>query len=210
MTAQANNKTNKEDVEEETFEYKLNHIVQTEDNNVPLLFNEKDQEYYFPEIELFSYELSSKEKESSMGNYDSGTNLLYFYIQLENLNKNYEDTTETEKKPLLELFLNNLKPLIDNFVLTKTFQTDCGVGNIGFKTVVIKLQVVVEFDPVTLTTVYTKIVALLKNIISFKVLIEHKWKTIFKYFPEMEKGVKRALGIKDEKEEEKSEKCCIF
>ena len=196
---------------EEIFDYKLNHIIQvrgTED--LSLFFDDKGSEYFFPEIELFSYELSPKEKASSIVNYDSGTNILYFFMKIENLNKTYEDIVITERKPLLELLLNNLKSLIDNFSLTKSFYTDFGVGMDVFKSVVIKVRIQIEFDPITVSTVFNKIVALLKNIISFKVNIDHRWKTIFKYFPDSEKSINKILGINNNsKKEEESTKCTI-
>jgi hypothetical protein len=187
-----------EEFNEEIFDYKLNHIVKIDENDQKIAFmEEKGSEYHFPEIELYSYELTGKERISpSVSNYDTGTNLLFFFLKIENLNKNYEDIAITEQKPLLELFLHNLKPLMDNYSLTKTFYTDCPLKT-PTKNTVIRLKIVVDFDPITLSTVFNKIVALLKNIISFKVLVDHKWKTILKYFPDIEDDILNTLALKE-------------
>jgi len=212
LAATFNNKSNKEEVAVETFDYKLNHIIHCKDDK-PLLLNDKGNEYFFPEFEIYSYEMTAEDKASSISNFDSGTNLLYFSLRIENLNKNYEDIVETEKKPILELLLSNLKPLIDNYSLNKSFYTDCGVGQDNSKSIVLKLNVVFDFDPVTLATVFNKIVVLLKNIISFKVLVDHKWKTIIKYFPDLEADIKQILEIdhnSSKNEENRDNKCIIF
>lgn len=211
LAASFNNKSNKEEMTVKTFDYKLNHIINCKDEK-PLYLNDKGNEYFFPEIDIYSYEMTVEDKSSSISNFDSGTNLLYFFLRLENLNKNYEDVVETEKKPILELLLSNLKPLIDNYSLNKSFYTDCGVGQDNYKSVVLKLNVVFDFDPITLSSVFNKIVILLKNIISFKVLVDHKWKTIIKYFPEMESEINRILEMDRSsiKKEDNSDNKCII
>ena len=199
-----------EEFNEEIFDYKLNHTVKIDDNNQKSVFlEEKGSEYYFPEIELFSYELTGKEKiSSSMLNQDTGTNLLYFFLRFENLNKINEDIIISEQKPFLELILHNLKPLMYDYALTKTLYADFHVKNSMMSTI-IKLKIEIEFDMITLSTIFNKIVSLLKNIISFKVLIDHKWKTVLKYFPELEEEIFSILGLKDKSNHKKSN-CIIY
>ena len=197
-------------IDEEIFEYKLNHIVKIEEDDQKFAsFEDKGSEYFFPEIELFSYELTGKENISeAVKNKDTGTNLLYFFLRIENLNKNYEDVMFTEQKSLLELFLQNLIPLMNNG-LTKTFYTDCAVKNL-FNSILCKLKIVIDFDPTTISTIFIKIVELLKNIISFKILVDHKWKTIIKYFPELEDDLFCILGLKEKIESLNEGKCLIY
>ena len=199
-----------EEFNEEIFDYKLNHTVKIDDNNQKSVFlEEKGSEYYFPEIELFSYELTGKEKiSSSMLNQDTGTNLLYFFLRFENLNKINEDIIISEQKSFLELILHNLKPLMYDYALTKTLYADFHVKNSMMSTI-IKLKIEIEFDMITLSTIFNKIVSLLKNIISFKVLIDHKWKTVLKYFPELEEEIFSILGLKDKSNHKKSN-CIIY
>jgi len=112
---------------EEIHELKLNHIVKIDDED-PVALEDKGIEYFFPENDIYSYELSFKLKGNAVTNYDSGTNVLYFYIKIENLNKNTEDVILTEYKTLLDVFLSNLTILMDNISLMKTFFIEVKVG----------------------------------------------------------------------------------
>ena len=79
-----------DDIKEEIFEYKLNHLIKVTEDNYTLNIN--DKEYYFPEIDLFSYDVKVQNNKN-----DSGTNMLYFFIKMENLSKNFDDIVITQK-----------------------------------------------------------------------------------------------------------------
>jgi hypothetical protein len=63
----------------------------------------------------------------------------------------------------------------------------------------------VEFDPYTLSSIYHKITALLQDIISYKVLVEHKYKTIMSYFEEISSKIEDVLS-----QENKNDDLCII
>ena len=194
---------------EEIFDYNLNHIMIIDENEHNHL-EEKESEYYFPEIDLFSYEMSGDDIITEIASpNDSGTNLIKFFLRIENLNRNYEDVMYSEQKLLIELFLHNIRPLIENHSLIKTFYTDCAIRH-SIKSIIFKLKIEINFDTVTLSTILNKIVFLLKNIISFKINVDHKWKTMLKYFPELEKDITSILGVKTKIESHNYGKCLVF
>ena len=159
----------------EQFEYKLNHVIQIKnDSNDEISFD--IMEYQFPSIEFFCNEGENRESE-----FDSGTNLLSFQIKMENLNKNYSDCILSEKFKFLELLIGNAKALMNNFQKVKTLEGSLALSN-SFYDVAITMIFSVEFDAVTLMAVFNKIAQLLKNIISYKIRVEHKYKTILSYF----------------------------
>lgn len=187
-------------IKEQIYDYKLNHIVKVNEDKATLNFNEI-KDYSFPEIEFYSYELNNKIKEN-----DSGTNMLYFYIKSENLNKNFDEIVYSDKKPILDLFLSNIKNLLNNFKKTITLDTECEIKN-QYYDYKLKLRVNVELDPWTLSSIFNKVTSLLQNMISYKVLVDHKWKTIMNYFPETNIMVDELF---DERKNEKKNDCVIY
>ena len=93
--------------------------------------------------------------------------------------------------------------------MIKTFYTDCAIRH-SIKSIIFKLKIEINFDTVTLSTILNKIVFLLKNIISFKINVDHKWKTMLKYFPELEKDITSILGVKTKIESHNYGKCLVF
>ena len=63
----------------------------------------------------------------------------------------------------------------------------------SFYDITVNLTIEVEFDPITLMAVFNKIKQLLQNIISYKVRIEHKLKTIMSYFENISDDINRIL-----------------
>ena len=157
-----------DDIAEE-FEYKLNHVITIKDDKDEISFP-KD-EYEFPHIDFFC-------KDDDKNGTESGTNLLNFQLKMENLSKNYSDCILSDRYKFLELLISNVKALLNNFQKTKT----------------LKAQVILQnsfYD--TLMAVFNKIKQLLQNIISYKVRIEHKLKTIMSYFENISDDINRIL-----------------
>jgi hypothetical protein len=105
------------EMKEQILNYRLNQIIKVEKDCVR--FNRHvndDKEYLFQETEFFSFELPK-----GVNKYDSGTNMLYFYVKMENLESNQE--LVTDKKPTLDVFLSNIKSLLNNFKQVKSLQT---------------------------------------------------------------------------------------
>jgi hypothetical protein len=191
--------TNDKNNNEVTFEYKLNHIIKNPDNS-PLVFNDI-REYCFPKIELFSFQNANVDLQ-----HDNGTNLLYFYIKSENLSKNYEEIAFSEKRPVLDLVLNNMKTILKNNIKQSALlDSNCSFlsHDYEFK---MDVKINIEFDPCTLSAIYGKIFLLLQNMISYRVLIDHKLKTILNYFPEIRECYEKTF----EKNKEKKGDCLIF
>ena len=67
----------------------------------------------------------------------------------------------------------------------------------------IGLKVDIEFDPITLMAFFDKMNTLLKNIISYKVRVEHKLITIKTYFDTIAERIDYALNPKEENNNEK-------
>jgi hypothetical protein len=185
---------------EVTNEYKLNHIIRNDKEHASVGFNDI-REYCFPKIELFSFENANVDLQ-----HDNGTNLLYYYIKSENLSKNYEDIAFSEKKPLLDLMLNNVKTVLkNNSKMSALLDSSCSFlsQDYEFK---MDFKAYIEFDPCTLSAIYGKIYLLLQNMISYRVLLDHKLKTILNYFPEIREAYAKRF---DEKKEKKSD-CLVF
>ena len=126
--------------------------------------------------------------------------MLYFQIKIENLGRNYDDISYSEKKTLLDLFLTNIDSTLDNIKQVKIFRTE-----FKFEDMSMNVKMDIEFDPYTLSSVYNRISSLLQDIISFKVLVEHKYKTILNYFPEIAEEVEQSF-----KPKEKESGCLIY
>ena len=68
----------------------------------------------------------------------------------------------------------------------------------------ILLEIIVEMDWNTQGNIFRKLIEILQNIISFKILMDEKIKTIYDYFPEI------AKEIDDEFHQREDKKCLIF
>ena len=182
---------------EHIYEYRLNHILKNGDfNKIDFTY---DNEYSFPNIEFYAFENIDQ-----LAKYDSGTNFLYFYLKVENLGNEYADVILSEKKPFLDIFISNVKNITTNpFEKSKTFPIDLKMTN-DYIDMEFELKVVIELDRNTQASIFNKIVGILQNIISFKILIDEKIKTIYDYFPEI------AKEIDDEYNERESKGCSIF
>jgi len=182
---------------EHIYEYRLNHILKNGDfNKIDFTY---DNEYSFPNIEFYAFENIDQ-----LAKYDSGTNFLYFYLKVENLGNEYADVILSEKKPFLDIFISNVKNITTNpFEKSKTFPIDLKMTN-DYIDMEFELKVVIELDRNTQASIFNKIVGILQNIISFKILIDEKIKTIYDYFPEI------AKEIDDEYNERESKDCSIF
>ena len=191
-------KKNIDDNNDEQYEYKLNHVIQVkQDNNDDIIFD--IGEYEFPSIEFFCNE------DNQNGDFDSGTNLLSFQLKMENLNKTFSDSIQSEKFKFLELLIGNSKALMNNFQKIKTLEASLSLSN-SFYDVSVGLVFNVEFDAITLMAVFNKISALLKNIISYKIRVEHKFKTILSYFEPISDDIIATLSPK----KKDSGGCIIF
>ena len=111
---------------------------------------------------------------------------------MENLSKNYSDCILSDRYKFLELLISNVKALLNNFQKTKTLKAQVILQN-SFYDITVNLTIEVEFDPITLMAVFNKIKQLLQNIISYKVRIEHKLKTIMSYFENISDDINRIL-----------------
>lgn len=179
----------------EELEYKLNHVISIkQDVNEQIVFEK--EEYVFPSIEFFCNDV---EEET-----DSGTNLLSFQLKMDNLNKNFSDSIYSEKFKFLELLIGNAKALMNNFQKVKILEANLNLAN-AFYDVNTSLIIKVEFDPITLMSVFNTISEVLKHIISYKVRIEHKYKTIMNYFEEIEAQINGLLNPPETKND-----CVIF
>ena len=69
------------------------------------------------------------------------------------------------KKPILEIFLSNIKSLLNNLKKIKILETEINVKNSQYD-MLLKLKINIEFDPWTLFVVYGKVTDLLQNMIS--------------------------------------------
>jgi len=185
---------------EEVFEYKLNTLVKIKDNKFQ---SDILTDYIFPSIDFYSYELKNK-----LNKFDSGTNFLYFFLKVENLNNIYldDDIVYSDKKTVIELFLSNLEIFINGINRNKNISTEMSIRNKKYD-FQIKLRVNFEFDPWTISSIYSKIHGLLQTTISYKVLTEHKLNTIMFYFDEISEDIVEIF--KDEKQNEKGD-CLIF
>lgn len=186
-----------ENVKEEVLEYKLNHLVKVKNDRISLKLD-GDEKYFFPQVEFFAHEIKNKQNKFS-----SGTNIMYYYLKIENLNKSFEDVAYSEKKPFLDIFLCNIKFLLNNFQKVKCLQTEIEIKNSVYD-LNFKLLFTVDFDPWTLSSIYSKVVTLLQDIITYKVNVEHKWKTINKYFNEISYRINDLFS-----EEQKRETICL-
>jgi hypothetical protein len=184
---------------EEILEFKLNQLVKIKEG-YNYMRNENIGEYFFSKIDFYSYEIKN-----TIIKYDSGTNLLYFFIRVENLNKN-DEVVYTEKKSLIDIFLANIQNLLNCYNRNKLLVVELPVKSLNYDYKV-KLSLNIEFDPWTLASIYNKIVELLQGMISYKVLVDHKYKTITNYFEEIEGDIDEILS--DQANEKKSE-CLIF
>jgi hypothetical protein len=199
------------EMKEQILNYRLNQIIKVEKDCVR--FNRHvndDKEFLFQETEFFSFELPK-----GVNKYESGTNILYFYVKMENLESNQE--LVTDKKPILDVFLSNIKSLLNNFKQVKSLQTKLNFNKVDRRKnshdneitesdcTSIALKMNVEFDPYTLSSIYHKITALLQDIISYKVLVEHKYKTIMSYFDEISSKIEDVLS-----QENKNDDLCII
>ena len=159
----------------EEFEYKLNHVMQIQSSNMEeITFN--INEYEFPSVDFFCSDNSGQESD-----FASGTNLISFQIKMENLSKSYSDSILSEKFKFLELLIGNSTALMNNFEKVKTLEANISLEN-SFYDVKLLVIVKIEFDPITLMSVFQKIHKLLKNIISYKVQIDHKYGSILDSF----------------------------
>lgn len=182
---------------EHTYEYRLNHILKNGDFNK--IDFDYDNEYSFPNIEFYAFE-----NVDQLAKYDSGTNFLYFYLKVENLGNEYGDVILSEKKPFLDIFISNVRQIVKNpFEKNHTFPIDLKMRN-DYYDMEFDLKVIIELDRSTQASIFNKIVAILQNIISFKIMIDEKIKTIYDYFPEI------AKEIDDEYHERKEKSCLIF
>ncbi len=182
---------------EQIYEYRLNHILSNSDlNRIDFSY---DNEYFFPNIDFYAFE-----NPEQLTKFDSGTNFLYFYLKAENLNNEYEELMVSEKKPLLDLFISNIKSIINNpFEKNKTFPLEMKLKNDYYNMEFI-MKVTIELDLTTKNGVFSKIINILQNIISFKIYIDEKIKTIYDYFPEI------AKEIDDEYHQKIEESTCII
>ncbi len=181
----------------EELEYKLNHVVSVKEDDleeIPFFKNE----YEFPPISFFC-------KDDNKSGTESGTNLLNFQLKMENLSKNYSDFILSDRYKFLELLIGNVKALMNNFEKIKILNAQVSLVN-SFYDVTVNLTVNVEFDPITLMAVFNKIKQLLQNIISYKVRIEHKYKTIMSYFEPISEAITNILHPI----EKKDSGCLIF
>jgi hypothetical protein len=178
-----------DEVKEQVLNFRLNQIVKINQDFETFYRNiSEEKEYAFQETEFYSYELKNKAHK-----FDSGTNMLYFFIKMENLSQNYEEIIVSEKKPILDVFLSNIKSLLNNFKQVKSLETSIKIKNQIYDSNV-KLKMNVEFDPYTLSSIYQKIISLLQDIISYKVLVDHKYKTIMSYFGEIAPRIEDVLN----------------
>lgn len=185
------------DKSEKVYEFRLNHILKNSDlNKIDFSY---DNEYSFSNIDFYTFE-----NPENFSKFDSGTNFLYFYLKTENLNNDYEDIMTSEKKPLLDLFISNIKTIVNNpfekhlnFTLPLKLEKD-------FYNMEFNLNIIIELDSSTQSSVFNKIINILQNIISFKIFIDEKIKTIYDYFPEI------AHEIDDEYHQKKNEKQCLI
>lgn len=178
------------------YEYILKHIVHIH-NDVNEITYEKN-EFEFPDIEFFCIEQKGTPK------FESGTNLSNFQLKMINLSKKYSEPILSEKFKFIELLIGNSEKLMNNYEKVKNLEANISLKN-AFYDVEVKLKVSIEFDPITLMAFYDKMNNLLKNIISFKIRIEHKYKTIMNYFDGIEEKVEYIINPKEVKND-----CLIF
>lgn len=182
---------------EQIYEYRLNHILKnSEFSKIDFSY---DNEYSFPNIEFYAFENTEQ-----LAKFDSGTNFLYFFLKSENLNNEYDEVLLSEKKPFLDLFIANIKNIINNpFEKHKVFPLELKLKNDIYNMEFV-LKIIIELDTNTQSSVFSKIVAILQNIISFKIYVDEKIKTIYDYFPEI------AKEIDDEFHQRKENKGCFI
>jgi hypothetical protein len=188
-------------IKEDAKEYKLNHIIRVLDSDDKIVKSGEEEYFFYPNIEFYSYELKNKDNK-----YDSGTNLLYFVIKIENLNNSRDEAIISIKKPILDVFLSNIKSLLNNFKKVKILETDVKAKDANYD-LNINLKISAELDAWTLSSLYGKITDLLQNMISYKVLVDHKFKTIMNYFPEMVSVVEDLFQNKDKA---KNDSCILI
>lgn len=154
-------------------EYKLNNVLRVIESNGTT--KHSDTELQFKPIEFFSFETSVKNVN------DSGTNFSYFFIKCENLNYSGSKPFFSPQKRVLEVFLSNMKIILNNYKKNKILETGLEF-EYQDELVGIDLGILIELDPMTCSTIYSKIILLLKELISYKVQTHHKWKTVLNYF----------------------------
>jgi len=192
-------------IKEEILEYKMYQTVRVQDTLCKKF--ECGSEYSFTPVDFYSYESKNSSSKNVSSSNDSGTNILHFNLKFENLNGRYEEIFMSDNIPLLDIFLSQLKTLLENYKKISTFYTSCPI-KIKKQEITCKLKLDIEFDPITISSIYSKITALLEKIIYFKVITDQKWKTIMNYFSPISKEIGLIFGIG--KESVQKDNCLII
>lgn len=159
-------------------EHKLNNVLRIQSDFSSIKYI--DFEYHFKPVEFYSFENNQKSVN------DSGTNFSYFFIKLENLNRNNNDTNFSQQVRILEVILSNMKIILNNYKKNKILETSVEIENEDEDLLVsIDLGIKIELDPMTCSSIFSKVKLLLKELISYKVQTLHKWKTIMNYFEDV-------------------------
>lgn len=178
----------KDEEETNVLEYNLNNVISNKEevkNNFIL------GEYKFGNVQFYTLDKNIK-------NNDFGIDIIDFQIKIEDLDKNNQFYL-TEKYKFSELFVGNSACLMNNFESIKTLFANINILNIDKAQ--IEMIFKIEFDPVTLMNIYQKIKGIFESLISYKVRVEHKLKTVNSYFPEIKEEMYNILkGIPNNKD----------
>mmetsp|Transcript_36574 Transcript_36574/g.37972 ORF Transcript_36574/g.37972 Transcript_36574/m.37972 type:complete len:204 (+) Transcript_36574:1-612(+) len=156
----------------------------------------QEGELVFKPVEFFSFENSVKNVN------DSGTNFCYFFIKCENLNSNNNSVGYSPQKRVLDVILANMKTLLNNYKKNKVLDT-----NIEFEfqeeNVNVDMGINIDLDAMTCSSIYSKAMTLLKELISYKVKTMHKWKTIMNYFEDVSDDITYSFMDKNKRKDYK-------
>lgn len=178
-TSSSSDLVNSKEKNNSFFEYKLNNIIKIsgEDNR-----NIKLDDCKFKAIEFFSYE---KSKKSII---DSGTNFLSYSLLCENMSVNNSYNVSNSSR-LLDLFLGNIEIMLNKYKKNKHLETLLDFNFSLDENGTVYLGAQLELDPFTYSSIFSKIKELLKDLVSTKVKLIHKFKMVLNYFPEIEEEV---------------------
>ena len=192
----------REDNKISALEYKLNSFIKL-NQNIHLDLSQNN--YYFQPIDFYSLE--------GINEQNTGTNLIFICLKCENLSSKLQSNiVYSQKKSFLDILLANMNGLTNIHKKNKVLETQLELDILG-STLLINLKIKINLDPLTMSSIYSKILTLQRDIISYKVQTTHKLNTILNYFHQIDKKIKKELSIFDMskiKTTEEEKKCVIF
>lgn len=185
-----------EDRKVSVLEYKMNSFINiNEQIHIELAQNS----YFFQGIEFYSFDDNIENS--------SGTNLSFLCLRCENLSSKVLSSTYSQRKPFLDILLANIKTLTNLHKKNKIFDTQLELEIFG-STLLVNLKMKLSLDPLTMSSIYRKILYLQKGIISYRVVTLHKVNTIINYFSSIEKEIKKTLSILDNQKKDLNQSGC--